>query len=93
MSRKILEQMKDVMRRRHYSIRTEHAYCDWVKRYVIYFNMKSRNDLCNGESKIESFLTFLSREKNVGPSTQKPSFKCISVFIQTGTQATSKRKN
>jgi len=32
--------------------------------------MKSRDDLCNGEKKIETFLTFLAREKKVAPSTQ-----------------------
>ena len=36
----ILDDMRDVMRRRHYSIRTERSYCEWVKRFVIYFNMK-----------------------------------------------------
>ncbi|MBW2596089.1 MAG: phage integrase N-terminal SAM-like domain-containing protein [Deltaproteobacteria bacterium] len=35
MSRKILDDMRDVMRRRHYSIRTERSYCDWVKRFVL----------------------------------------------------------
>ncbi|MGD9200324.1 MAG: integron integrase [Chitinispirillia bacterium] len=80
MSTKILEQMKDVMRRRHYSIRTEYSYCDWVKRYALHFNMKSRNDLCNGEKKIEAFLTYLSREKNVAPSTQNQALNAL-VFL------------
>jgi hypothetical protein len=45
MSNKILDNMRDVMRRRHYSIRTERSYCGWVKRFVLHFNMKSRDDL------------------------------------------------
>jgi hypothetical protein len=45
MSSKILDDMRDVMRRRHYSIRTERSYCEWVKRFVLHFNMKSRDDL------------------------------------------------
>ena len=45
MSSKILDDMRDVMRR-HYSIRTERSYCDWVKRFVLHFNMKSRDDHC-----------------------------------------------
>jgi len=40
MSSKILEDMHDVMRRRNYSIRTERSYCEWVKRFVLHFNMK-----------------------------------------------------
>jgi hypothetical protein len=57
--------MCDVMRRRHYSIRTERSYCEWVKRFVLHFNMKSRDDLTEGEKKIETYLTFLARDRNV----------------------------
>ena len=31
---KLLEQVKEVMRLRHYSIRTEQCYCDWIRRYL-----------------------------------------------------------
>ena len=62
MSNKILDDMRDVMRRRHYSIRTERSYCGWVKRFVLHFNMKSRDDLSEGEKKIETYLTFLARD-------------------------------
>jgi hypothetical protein len=51
MSSKILDDMRDVMRRRHYSIRTERSYCGWVKRFILHFNMKSRDDLSEGEKK------------------------------------------
>ena|GEM_PF-3097994 len=44
MSSNILDDMRDVMRQRHYSIRTERSYCEWVKRFVLHFNMKSRDD-------------------------------------------------
>ena len=37
MSSQILDDMRDVMRRRHYSIRTERSYCEWVKRFVLHF--------------------------------------------------------
>ena len=33
---KLLEQVRDVIRRKHYSIRTEQAYVDWIKRFIIY---------------------------------------------------------
>jgi hypothetical protein len=45
MSNKILDNMRDVMRRRHYSVRTERSYCGWVKRFVLHFNMKSHTNL------------------------------------------------
>jgi len=36
-----------------------------MKRFVLYFNMKSRDDLAEGEEKVETNLTFLARDKNV----------------------------
>ena len=64
MSNKILDDMRDVMRRRHYSIRTERSYCGWVKRFILHFNMKSHDDLSEGEKKIETYLTFLARDRS-----------------------------
>jgi len=80
MSSKILDDMSDVMRRRHYSIRTERSYCEWVKRFVLHFNMKSRDDLSEGEKKIEAYLTFLARDRNVAPSTQNQALNAL-VFL------------
>ena len=82
MSRKILDDMRDVMRRRHYSIRTERSYCDWVKRFILHFNMKSRDDLSDGEKKIEKYLTFLARDKNVAPSTQNQALNALVFFYK-----------
>jgi hypothetical protein len=44
MSSKILDYMRDVMQRRPCSIRTERSYCEWVKCFVLHFNMKLRDD-------------------------------------------------
>jgi integron integrase len=82
MSSKILDDMRDVMRRRHYSIRTERTYCDWIKRFILHFNMKSRNDLSDGEKKIETYLTFLARERNVAPSTQNQALNALVFFYK-----------
>ena len=70
MSTRLLDEMRDLMRRRHYSIHTERAYQDWVKRYVRFHNMRSRDDLRPGEEKIEAFLTHLVRDRQVAASTQ-----------------------
>jgi len=80
MSSKILDDMRDVMRRRHYSIRTERSYCGWVKRFVLHFNMKSRDDLSEGDKKIETYLTFLARDRDVAPSTQNQALNAL-VFL------------
>ncbi len=68
------------MRLKHYSIHTENSYCEWIKRFILFHNMKSRADLINGEDKIEAFLTHLAVEKNVAPSTQNQAMNAL-VFL------------
>ena len=58
-SPKLLDQVRQVMRLRHYSIHTERAYLDWIKRYGHFHRMKRREDLEGGEAKIEEFLAHL----------------------------------
>ena len=80
MSTRLLDEMRNVMRRRHYSIHTERAYRDWVKRYVRFHNMQSRDDLRHGEGKIEAFLTYLARDRQVAASTQNQAMNAL-VFL------------
>lgn len=53
---KLLDQVREVMRLKHYSIRTERSYCDWIRRYVKFHGMRTREELIPGEAKIEAFL-------------------------------------
>jgi len=62
---KLLDQVREVMRLRHYSIRTEQCYCDWIRRYVKFHGMRSREDLSCGTGKVESFLSDLAVKGNV----------------------------
>ena len=75
--RKMLDKVRDVMRLHHYSIHTERTYCDWIKRYIRYHNMTSRQDLIDGEAKIEAFLTHLAVDKGVAPSTQNQAMNAL----------------
>ncbi len=77
---KLLDEVRGVMRLRHYSIHTERTYCDWIKRYVAFHNMRSRNDLQNGEAKIEQFLTHLAVNTNIAASTQNLAFNAL-IFL------------
>src|SRR2546425_991765 len=74
---KLLEQVREVMRLKHYSIRTESAYCDWIKRYARFHNMRSRQDLQPAEAKMELFLSHLAVNGNVAPSTQNQAFNAL----------------
>ena len=78
--KKILDEMMEVMRRRHYSIHTERSYCDWVKRYILFHKMKSREDLAGGEKKVEDFLTDLAVNGNVARATQNQAMNAL-VFL------------
>ena len=80
MSTKLLDEMRNLMRRRHYSIHTERAYRDWVKRYARFHNMQSRDDLRHGEEKIEASLTYLARDRQVAASTQNQAMNAL-VFL------------
>jgi len=78
--KKILDQVREVMRLKHYSIHTERSYCDWIRRYVLFHRMNSRDDLVGGEKKIEQFLTHLAIEKNIAPATQNQAMNAL-VFL------------
>ena len=77
---KMLDEVHDFMRLKHYSIHTERTYCDWIKRYVLFHKMNSREDLRNGEEKIERFLTHLAVDGNVAPATQNQAMNAL-VFL------------
>lgn len=66
--KKLLDVARDVLRRKHYSIRTEEAYTGWMLRYILFHNKRHPKDMRTEE--IEAFLTHLAVDKNVSASTQ-----------------------
>jgi integron integrase len=76
----LLDEVRNLMRTRHYSIHTERAYCDWIKRYIRFHGMTSREDLRGAEKKIEAFLTHLAVAEQVAPSTQNQAMNAL-VFL------------
>ena len=65
---KLLDQVVAKMRVKHYSLRTEKSYTDWIKRYIWYFDKTHPKDM--GAAQVEAFLTHLAVERNVSASTQ-----------------------
>ena len=61
--KKLLEQMRDVMRVKHYSLRTEQTYCDWVERFIRYHKLRHPREM--GEIEVTEFLTDLARNGRV----------------------------
>ena len=76
----LLEEVRDVMRLKHYSIHTERSYCDWIKRFVQFHQTIDREDLQGGEKKIEQFLTHLAVKGRVAASTQNQAMNAL-VFL------------
>lgn len=71
----LMEEMRRVLRVHHYSLRTEHNYLQWVKRYILFHGKKHPRDL--GEKEITAFLSYLAVEKNVAASTQNQALSAI----------------
>lgn len=65
---KLLDQVRGKIRLKHYSIRTEQAYVDWIKRFVLHFGKRHPRDL--GAAEVEQFLTHLAVYGKVAASTQ-----------------------
>lgn len=72
---RLLDQVREVMRVNHYSIRTEEAYIQWIKRYIFFHN--KRHPLEMGEREVTSFLTHLAVDKHVSASTQNQALSAI----------------
>src|SRR5256885_6153157 len=72
---KLLDQVRDVIRRKHFSVRTEKIYCDWIRRFILYH--QKRHPLEMGEIEITDFLTHLARDARVAASTQNQALSSI----------------
>ena len=75
---KLLDQVRDVIRRKHYSIRTEATYRDWIRRFIFFHGKKHPKDM--GATEIERFLTHLAVHGRVSASTQNQAL-CALVFL------------
>ena len=65
---KLLDQVREVIRMKHYSIRTEQSYVDWIKRYIFFHNKQHPEDMRQAE--IRAFISELASKKSVAASTQ-----------------------
>ena len=75
---KLLDQMRREIRVRHYPIRTERSYSDWVRRFILFHNKRHPNEM--GADEINRFLSHLASDRNVAASTQNQAL-CAIVFF------------
>lgn len=75
---RLLEQLRDSLRVRHYSLRTERAYFEWTRRYILFHGKRHPREM--GAMEVQAFLTHLAVERHVSPSTQNQA-KAALVFL------------
>ena len=67
-SPKLLDQVRSKIRTKHYSIRTETAYTDWIKRFILFHDKRHPSEM--GGAEVEAFLSHLAVKRKVSASTQ-----------------------
>jgi len=72
---KILDQVRYAIRVRHLSYRTEQAYVDWIRRFILFHNKRHPDEM--DETYISQFLTYLAVRRNVAASTQNQALSAI----------------
>ena len=72
---KLLDQVRHIIRLKHYSIRTEQAYIHWIKQFILFHNKRHPADMA--ESEVSDFLSSLAVKKDVASSTQSQALSAI----------------
>jgi integron integrase len=75
-----IEKIRHEIRLRHYSIRTEHTYIQWIKRFIIFHNKRHPETM--GETEITQFLTDLAVTRNVAANTQNQALNALMFLYQ-----------
>ncbi|PKO89983.1 MAG: integron integrase [Betaproteobacteria bacterium HGW-Betaproteobacteria-12] len=72
---RLLDRVRDRLRLKHYSLRTETAYLGWIKRYILFHGKRHPADM--GKAEAEAFLSSLAVERNVSASTQSQALSAL----------------
>jgi integron integrase len=75
MAPKLLDRVREEIRARHYSRRTEEAYVHWIRRYIRFHGLRHPSEL--GSPEIGAFLSWLAVERHVAASTQNQAFSAV----------------
>lgn len=72
---KLLDQVRQTLRLKHYALSTEETYLDWIKRFILFHHKRHPKDM--GRPEIEAFLTHLAVHENVAASTQNQAYSAL----------------
>jgi integrase-like protein len=81
-NRKLLDQVGDVARFRHLSLRTEETYRSWIKRFILFHGKRHPRHL--DAAAVRTFLTHLAVKEHVSASTQNQAFNALLFLYRTG---------
>ncbi len=73
--RKLLDRVRDQVRVKHYSYRTEETYVQWIKRFIVFHGKRHPSEM--GSDEVNAFLTHLAVQENVAASTQNQALSAI----------------
>jgi integron integrase len=76
----LLQTLRDQVRYRHYSLRTEEAYVHWVRAFVRFHGLRHPRDL--GQPEVEAFLTWLAADQKVAPGTHRQALSALLFLYQ-----------
>lgn len=72
---KLLDQVRERIRLKHYSIRTEKTYLAWIRRFILFHGKQHPRDM--GKKEVEAFLTHLAVDRRVAASTQNQALNAV----------------
>ncbi len=72
---RLLDQVRERLRVKHYSLRTEQTYVQWIRRFILFHGKRHPRDM--GAPEVEAFLSNLATEKNVAASTQNQALSAL----------------
>lgn len=74
-AKKLLDQVREKLRYKHYSVNTEKTYITWIKHYVIFHGKRHPTEM--GAIEVEQFLTYLANDRHVSSATQNQALSAI----------------
>jgi len=77
----LLDRVRQALRVRHYSLRTEEAYVAWIRRYIYFHHIRHPQEM--GAAEINAFLTDLAVNGQVAASTQNQAFSALLFLYRT----------
>ena len=79
--KKLLDQVRETLRRKNYAYRTEESYTSWIRRFILFHSKRHPRQM--GAAEIEAYLTYLAVEREVAPSTQNQALAALQFLYQS----------